>query len=124
MQTRRVNILVQFGLEKNPDLPNVPLASDLLQNPQDRQVLDLIVLPQEFGRPFIAPPGVPADRIEAYRQAFKAMLKDPDFLSDAKKQRIAIEPLDNTQIQALLSRAYAAPKEVHERAAVFAAKMD
>ena len=120
----KVNILVQFGLEKNPDLPSTPLASDLLKRPEDKQTLDLIVLPQEFGRPFIAPPGTPADRMAVYRQAFQAMLKDPEFLNEAKTQRIAIEPLDDKQIQSLLTRAYSAPKAVHDRAAVFAARMN
>jgi tripartite-type tricarboxylate transporter receptor subunit TctC len=117
------NILVQMGLEKNPDLPDVPLAADLLANPVDKQVLDLIVAPQEFGRPFIAPPGTPADRMAIYRQAFQAMLKDPQFLAEAQKQRISIEPLDAKQIEAVLARAYATPKAIRDRAAVFAAQM-
>jgi tripartite-type tricarboxylate transporter receptor subunit TctC len=119
-----VNILVQMGLEKSPDLPDVPLADDLLKNPDDKQVFDLIVLPQEFGRPFVAPPGTPADRTAIYRQAFQAMVKDPQFLAEAKTQRIIIEPMDDKQIQALLTRAYAAPKAIHDRAAVFAAQMN
>ncbi|HWG04135.1 MAG TPA: hypothetical protein VG271_03890, partial [Beijerinckiaceae bacterium] len=120
----KVNILVQMGLAKNPDLPNVPLAIDLLKNPDDRAALELIVLPQEFGRPFVAPPGTPADRMAVYRQAFQAMVKDPQFLAEAKAQRIAIEPLDDKAIETLLARAYAAPKPIHDRAAVFVAQMD
>jgi len=81
----------------------------------------LIVLPQEFGRPFVAPPGVPADRMAVYRQAFKSVLKDKGFLADSTKARMSVEPLDNKQIEALLDRAYAAPKEVRDRAAAFAA---
>lgn len=118
-----VNILLQMGLTKNPDLPDVPLADDLLKNPEDRAVLDLIELPQEFGRPFLAPPGAPADRMAVYRQAFQAMMKDPQFLAEAKTQRIVIEPMDDQEIQALLTRAYTAPKNIHDRAAVFAAQM-
>ena len=118
-----VNILAQFGLEKNPALPNVPLVDDLVKNPIDKQVLDLIVLPQEFGRPFIAPPGVPADRMAVYRKAFADMIKDPDFLAQAKKLRIIIEPMFADQIETLLRRAAAAPKDIHDRAAVYAAQM-
>ena len=120
----KVNILVQMGLAKNPELPDVPLADDLLKNPDDKAVLDLIVLPQEFGRPFIAPPGTPPDRMAIYRQAFQAMLKDPQFLAEAKTQRILIEAMDDKEIQALLTRAYTAPKAIHDRAAVFAAQMN
>ena len=120
----KVNILVQMGLQKNPDLPDVPLAVDMLTNADDKAVLDLIVLPQEFGRPFIAPPGTPPERVAIYRQAFQSMLKDPQFLAEAKKQRIVIEPLDDKEIEALLTRAYAAPKAIHDRAARFAAQMN
>jgi tripartite-type tricarboxylate transporter receptor subunit TctC len=120
---KKFNILVQMGLAKLAELPNVPLAIDLLKNPIDKQVLALIVLPQEFGRPFIAPPGVPADRMAVYRAAFQKVVKDPQFVADSKKERMNIDPLDDKQIEALLDRAYGAPKEVHDRAAAFAAQM-
>jgi predicted outer membrane repeat protein len=124
IESKKLNILVQLGLEKNAELPDVPLAVDLLKDPDDRKVLELIVLPQEFGRPFLAPPGVPADRMAIYRKAFQAVLKDPQFLAESAKQRLSIEPLDDKQIQALLARAYAAPKPIHDRAAVFSAEMN
>ena len=100
------------------------LAVDLLKNPEDRKVLELIVLPQEFGRPFVAPPDTPADRMAIYRRAFQAVLKDEQFLAEAAKQRMSIEPLDDKQIQALLQRAYAVPKDIRDRAGVFAAQMN
>jgi predicted outer membrane repeat protein len=124
IENKKLNVLVQLGLEKNAELPDVPLAVDLLPDPDDRKVLELIVLPQEFGRPFLAPPGVPADRMAIYRQAFQAVLKDPQFLAESAKQRLSIEPLDDRQIVALLDRAYAAPKRIHDRAAVFSAEMN
>jgi hypothetical protein len=124
IESKRLNVLVQLGLEKNAELPDVPLALDLLKNPDDRKVLELIVLPQEFGRPFLAPPGVPADRMALYRKAFGAVLKDAQFRAESAKQRLSIAPLDDRQIQALLDRAYAAPKSIHERAAVFSAEMN
>ena len=70
IESKKLNVLVQLGLAKNAELPDVPLALDLLKDPDDRKVLELIVLPQEFGRPFLAPPGVPADRMALYRKAF------------------------------------------------------
>jgi predicted outer membrane repeat protein len=124
IESKKLNILVQLGLEKNAELPDVPLAIDLLKDPDDRKVLELIVLPQEFGRPFLAPPGVPADRMAIYRKAFQAVLADPQFRAESAKQRLSIEPLDDRQIQALLARAYAAPKPIHDRAAVFSAEMN
>jgi predicted outer membrane repeat protein len=124
IENRKLNVLVQLGLEKNAELRDVPLAVDLLKDPDDRKVLELIVLPQEFGRPFVAPPGVPADRMAVYRKAFQAVLKDEQFRAESAKQRLSVEPLDDKQIQALLERAYAAPKPIHDRAAVFSTEMN
>ena len=119
-----VNILVQIGMTKTPDLPNVPLAKELVESQEDRDVLDMIVLPQEFGRPFVAPPGVPRPRMEVYRKAFKAMISDPEFLDDAKKHRIIIEAMDDQDIQKLLANAYSAPVKIHERASFYASQMN
>ena len=123
IENKKINVIVQMGLTKLAELGDVPLAVDMLKDPIDKQVLELIVLPQEFGRPFIAPPGVPADRMAVYRAAFQNVLKDDQFKADSEKQRMSLDPLDDKQIEALLDRAYAAPKEVHDRAAVFAAQM-
>jgi tripartite-type tricarboxylate transporter receptor subunit TctC len=97
---RQVNLLLQMGMTKNADLPDVPLADDYLKNPEDREVFDLIGLQQEFGRPFVAPPGVPADRMAIYRHAFQAMIKDPEFLGEAQALRIPIEALDDKECSA------------------------
>ncbi|HWG03928.1 MAG TPA: hypothetical protein VG271_02845 [Beijerinckiaceae bacterium] len=118
-----VNVLVQFGMARNPALSDVPLVNDLLKNDDDRAMLNLVQFPQEFGRPFLAPPGVPADRMAIYRKAFQTMVKDPEFLKEAASQRIAIEPLGDKEIKALFDKAYAAPKAIHDRAAAFAAQM-
>jgi predicted outer membrane repeat protein len=124
IESKKLNVLVQLGLEKNAELPDVPLALDLLKDPDDRKVLELIVLPQEFGRPFLAPPGVPADRMALYRKAFGAVLKDAQFRAESERQHLSIEPVDDRQIEALLARGYAAPKPIHDRAAVFSAEMN
>jgi predicted outer membrane repeat protein len=124
IESKKLNVLVQLGLERNAELRDVPLAIDLLKDPDDRKVLELIVLPQEFGRPFLAPPGVPADRMAIYRKAFQAVLDDPQFRAESARQRLSIEPVDDRQIEALLDRAYGAPKPIHDRAAAFAAEMN
>ena len=124
IRDKKLNVLVQMGLEKNPELPAVPMAIDALKNPDDRKVLELIVLPQEFGRPFVAPPGTPEDRMAVYRKAFQAMLKDGQFLTELANLRGSVEALDDKQIMALLDRAYAAPKSIRDRAAVYAAEMN
>jgi hypothetical protein len=105
----KLNILLQIGLTKFPDLPNVPSALDLLSNPAQKRVLELILIRQEMGRPFAAPPGVPAERIAILRRAFDATLKDREFLNDAARLQMEIDPLDGAAIEALLAKAYNAP---------------
>jgi predicted outer membrane repeat protein len=124
IENKRLNVIVQMGLTPNAELPSVPMAVDLLNSADDRAVLELIALPQEFGRPFVAPPGVPLERMAAYRQAFRAVLADPRFRAEVVAQHLGIDPLDDAQIQALMARAYAAPKAIHDRAAVFAAELN
>jgi predicted outer membrane repeat protein len=123
IENKKLNVVVQMGLTKNAELPDVPLALDLLRSSDDRKVLELIVLVQEFGRPFLAPPGVAADRMALYRRAFAAVLTDPQFLAESAQQRMSVDPLDDRQIEALLERAYAVPKPIRDRAAMFAAEM-
>jgi tripartite-type tricarboxylate transporter receptor subunit TctC len=120
----KVNVLGQMGLEKNSDLPNVPLINDLFGNSDDKQVFDLIQVPQEFGRPFVAPPGTPLDRMTVYRNAFETMLKDPEFLAEAKAQRIVLEPTNYKDVESLLDRAFAAPAKIRDRAKIIAAQMN
>ncbi len=113
---KKINILFQLALEKHPELPDVPLVADLARTPEDRQVLELLLAPQEMGRPFFAPPGVPADRVAALREAFARTLKDPDFLRDAEKAGVEVRYTSGEAVRDLLARAYAAPPEVVRRA--------
>ncbi len=119
IEAKKLNVIVQMGLTKNAELPEVPLAADLLKDPDDREVLKLIVVPQEFGRPFLAPPGVPPDRMAVYREAFRAVLADDQFRADSARQHLSIEPLDDRQIEALLEQAYSAPRSIRDRAGAF-----
>ncbi len=119
IENKLIRPIAQMGLVKNRDLPDVPLAIDLLKDPADRKVFELVVLPQEFGRPFIAPPGVPADRAAAMTKAFAQTLTDPAFLVDAAKIRLSLDPLTGEEIMRLLDEAHKAPKDVVDRAAKF-----
>jgi tripartite-type tricarboxylate transporter receptor subunit TctC len=112
-----LNILVQMGLTKLRDLPDVPSALDLIDDPANKQVMELILMRQEAGRPFAAPPDVPADRVAALRQAFAAALADPGFIAEAAKLQLEIEPLSGEAIEKMLAKAYAAPKAIVARAA-------
>ena len=114
---RVLDALVQMGLEKLPDIPDVPAALDLINGGEDRQVLELILLREETGRPFAAPPGVPGDRLRALRQAFADTLKDPAFIAEAAKLQLEIEPLRAREIDMLLANAFASPKAIVQQAA-------
>ena len=110
-------MIVQLGLAKLPELPEVPSALDLVSEPVKKQVLELILMRQELGRPLAAPPGVPADRLEILRRAFDDTMKDPAFLAEAGKLQLEIEPLDARAIEALLANAFATSKAIVRQAA-------
>jgi tripartite-type tricarboxylate transporter receptor subunit TctC len=112
-----LNVIVQMGLAKLHDLPDVPSALDLVESPASRQVMELILMRQEAGRPFAAPPGAPADRVAALRRAFQDTLDDKDFIAQADKSQLEIDPMSGDAIAVMLARAYAAPKPIVERAA-------
>jgi tripartite-type tricarboxylate transporter receptor subunit TctC len=109
--------LVQFGMDKLSDLPNVPSALDLIKDPDKRKVLNIVLVRQEVGRPLAAPPGISADRLAILRKAFDVTMKDPAYLAEAAKLNQEIEPLSGARIDAFMAEVYATPKPVVERAA-------
>src|SRR5260370_5415169 len=88
-----LNVIVQMGLTKLPDLPDVPSALDLVADVASKQVLNLILIRQEAGRPFAAPPGVPAARLAALRRAFAAPRPGVRVRADADKAPLELEPV-------------------------------
>jgi hypothetical protein len=117
IRERKLNVILQMALEKLPELAEVPSALDLVGDPAARKVLELILIRQEMGRPLVAPPGVPAERLAALRDAFAATMKDPDFRAEAQRLQLEIDPLDGEAIAKLLAGAYAAPRDIVDRAA-------
>jgi tripartite-type tricarboxylate transporter receptor subunit TctC len=117
IKDNKLNVIVQLGLAKLPELPNVPSALDLVSDPVKKQVLELILIRQEIGRPVAAPPGVPADRLEVLRRAFDDTMKDPEFLAEAEKLQLEIEPLRAREIDTLLADAFATPRPIVAQAA-------
>jgi tripartite-type tricarboxylate transporter receptor subunit TctC len=115
MRDRKVNIFVQLALQKSSEHPEVPLALDFAKSEADRQAIALIVSPNLFARPFAAPPGVPAERIDALRKAFDATVTDPDFLAEAKARGLHIDLVTGVELDAALRRIYATPKEIVTR---------
>ena len=111
----KINILVQIGLKKAPDLPGVPLLMDLAANPDDRALLRLLSGSTQIGRPIFTTPEVPAERVAALRAAFDAMLRDPSFLEEAKKENFDIDPVSGEALQKLVGEIVATPKAQGER---------
>jgi tripartite-type tricarboxylate transporter receptor subunit TctC len=103
---KKVNVLVQLALQKHEDLPNVPLILDLAKTPEQKQILTLVFARQALGRPFVAPPGVPADRLAALRKAFMDTMKDPEFLAEAEKAKLEITPVSGEAVQKIVEDAY------------------
>jgi tripartite-type tricarboxylate transporter receptor subunit TctC len=117
IKDNKLNVIVQMGLAKLPELADVPAALDLVNDPVKKQVLELILIRQEPGRPVAAPPGVPADRLEVLRQAFDDTMKDPKFIAEAAKVQMEIEPLSARDIDKLLADAYATSRTIVQQAA-------
>ncbi|HEX4042518.1 MAG TPA: hypothetical protein VHY10_12520 [Xanthobacteraceae bacterium] len=111
-----VNIIVQAALKKEPQMAAVPLASDLVTNPEQLQILKLLLTSQAMARPFAAPPGIPQDRKKALIAAFDATMSDADFLAEAKKLNFEVHPVSAATIDALLADVYATPKDVIAKA--------
>jgi tripartite-type tricarboxylate transporter receptor subunit TctC len=108
-----MNILVQIAGTKYANLPNVPLLADLAKDEETRHVLNLFVAPADIGRGITLPPGVSADVVALYRTAFMAMMKDPSFLEDCKKQTLDVNPLDGAALQkVVIASSKASPSEI------------
>jgi tripartite-type tricarboxylate transporter receptor subunit TctC len=113
---KKLNIVVQYGPQKAKELPDVPFLRDIIKTPDDRALLVAGEGPLTIGRPYLMPPGVPADRVAAMRKAFQDTMKDPDFVADAKRQRLDISsPRTGEELQKELETIYATPSHIVER---------
>lgn len=117
LKQKSVNFLVQAALTKDRDLPDVPLALDLIKDAQKRQMLFTLFAPRAMGRPFAAPPRIPDARKAALRQAFDAANKDHGLLAAAAKEQMDISPMSGRQSDGLLDQLYAIPPDVVAKAA-------
>jgi tripartite-type tricarboxylate transporter receptor subunit TctC len=113
---RRVNVLFQGGAEPNPEIKAVPFIVDLAGE-QHKQAIEFLYAGQGIGRPFVAPPDMPADRVKMVRDAFSATMQDPAFIEDVKKQKLDLEPEDGEHLAALIKKIYATPKPIVDRIA-------
>ena len=112
---KKVVVLLQGGAAPHPNLKGVPFVLDLARNAEERRVLEFLYAGQGIGRPFVAPPDMAPDRLKMLRDAFSATMKDAEFLADAKKSKLDVEPEDGEHLAALIVKIYATPKPIIER---------
>ncbi len=116
-QEKKIVTVLQTAIKKSPDLPGVPHVYDFAKSDDNKRVMNLIYGPHILGRTFAAPPGIPADRAKALRDAFAATMKDKDFLADAKKQRLSVDPMGPEEIGKVIDDFTSYSPAVYQRAA-------
>ena len=118
VRDNQVNILAQFTLEPDAELTRrgVPQIWQFIKREEDKKAVELVISQQVFGRPYVAPPGTPAEAVKILRDAFIAVLRDKEFLADAEKVKIDVNPLDGAKVQEVVDKVYASPPAVVERA--------
>ena len=113
---KKIFILVQVALKRNPELPDVPTMAELAKNDIDRKVLTFISADTAISRPLVTNQGVPRERVEALRRAFDATMKDPEFLAEAAKSKTDISPMTGEEAQKIAEDTINAPPDVLARA--------
>lgn len=116
MESGAFRAVVQLNHKPRPELKGATLLDSFARSAEDRQVFDLIFGALVLGRMYLAPPGIPPARLAALRKAFDAAIADPEFLADAAKANMEITPQTGAEVEQLIRRFNAAPKEVVERA--------
>jgi tripartite-type tricarboxylate transporter receptor subunit TctC len=115
IKERKLTILVQIGVEKERDLPNVPLLPDLASNAEQRAILDFITMAFAVGRPISTTPGVPSERLAALRKAFNDTVVDPEFIKAAAKVGAEIKPVYGDELQKLMDAVINAPPSIKDK---------
>jgi tripartite-type tricarboxylate transporter receptor subunit TctC len=112
---KKVAVLFQGGNSPNPALKDVPYVNDLARTAEERQAIEFLYAGSDVGRPFLAPPGLAPEVLAMWRAAFNATMTDPEFLDDAKRQNLAVEPEDGEHVEAIVRRIYATPKPIVDK---------
>jgi tripartite-type tricarboxylate transporter receptor subunit TctC len=115
LQGKQIAILT-FGGPRPHDLPGIPNMEDLVTTPEDKLVVRMLFAGSKLGRPIAAMPGVPADRVAALRAAYKATMRDPEFMKEAAAANIEVVPVTGEDMQAIVAEVLAAPAAVKDRA--------
>jgi tripartite-type tricarboxylate transporter receptor subunit TctC len=109
---KKVNFIVQYGFERHPDLPDVPLAIDLARTDEERTILRAVLSSAEVGKSVLTGPGVPRERVATLREAFDRMVADPAFTAELTAQRVGVEALSGQDLAKLVDEIAALPPPV------------
>ncbi len=114
---KTINVLVQLSLNKHEDLQHIPLIMDLAKTSEQKQILRLVFARQVMGRPFVAPPDIPADRVAALRKAFMDTMKDKEFLAEAEKAKLEIQAVSGQELQNVIKESYETSPDLAKKTA-------
>jgi hypothetical protein len=109
---KRINIVTQLALRKQPELDHVPLIFDFATTERQRQILKLVLSRQSMARPFAAPPDLPNDRKQALREAFDATMADAEFVAEARQRGLEVNPVSGADIDKLIDELYGTPPDI------------
>jgi tripartite-type tricarboxylate transporter receptor subunit TctC len=125
VRDNKVIALVQIGLKKDDDLPNVPLLTELAQNEEQRRMFAFISQPIAMQQPFVGPPGIPADRVILLRRAFDAMARDPAFRKEVEQLDLELDPVSGEEVQKIVRTIVETPADIVQKVqAATAVNMD
>lgn len=117
LEEKKISVLVQLSLNKHEDMPNVPLIMEKATTPEQAAIFKLVFARQVMGRPFLAPPGVPAPQVAVLRKAFMDTMKDKEFLAEADKAQLEITAVSGEAVQQVVAEAYAMPADIIKKTA-------
>jgi hypothetical protein len=116
LRENKISIVVQIGLERDPEFKSIPLLTEFAKNEEERQILKLFSADVVIGRPFLTAPGVPSERIEILRKAFADLTKDPDYLKDSAQANLDVELVEGARIQKIVEELIATPADIVAKA--------
>ena len=114
-RTGRGKIIIALALEPKAEMPGVPIPMDFVTRAEDRPIVETVLARMEIGRPFFAPPGIPADRLDMLRNAFDKAAADPELIAEANRTQLYVNPMTGAQSQASIEKIYATPQLILER---------
>jgi hypothetical protein len=115
VRDKKVTLLLQGALHNEPELPGLPNALDFVKSAADRKVLELHYTQKTAARPFIAPPGVPTERVAILRRAFSALARDQEFLAEAERSKIEVAPISGEEVDKIVALIAATPPDIAAR---------